>query len=125
MRPASRPSSKRPNQVVSDAARLVNPAGAVGVAGVYPERDLDPQPGATTDGHLTVPWATFFGKIVTVRFGRTNDRRYTTLLGDLICLGRARPGRVVIHHAGLDQAPELYRMFDRRQAGVIKVVLNP
>jgi hypothetical protein len=27
-------------------------------------------------------------------------------------------------HAGLDQAPELYRKYDRREAGVIKVVLN-
>lgn len=118
------PDRERPNQVVSDAARLVNPTGAVAVAGVYPERDLRPQPGGTADGNLTVPWATFFSKSVTVRFGRTNDRRYTTHLRDLITSGRARPGRIVTHHAGLDQAPELYRKYDRREAGVIEVVLN-
>lgn len=60
------PDRERPTQVISDAARLVNPTGAVAVAGVYPERDLDPQPGGTGDGHLTVPWATFFSKSVTV-----------------------------------------------------------
>jgi glutathione-independent formaldehyde dehydrogenase len=51
--------------------------------------------------------------------------RYTALLRDLIVSGRARPGRVVTHHAGLNQAPELYREFDRREAGVVKAVLHP
>jgi glutathione-independent formaldehyde dehydrogenase len=119
------PDRERPNQVIADAARLVNPAGAVGVAGVYPERDLDPQPGATGDGALTVPWGTFFSKGVAVRFGRTHDRRYTTHLRDLITSGRARPGVIVTHHAALDDAPELYRQFDKRENGVIKAVLHP
>lgn len=73
----------------------------------------------------TVPWATLFGTSVAVRFGRTNDRRYTTQLRDLITSGRARPGRIVTHHAGPHDAPELYRQFDRREGGVIKAILNP
>jgi glutathione-independent formaldehyde dehydrogenase len=119
------PDQERPDQVISDAARLVNPAGAVGIAGVYPEKDLDPRPGAAPDGRLTVPWGTFFGKGVTVRFGRTHDRRYTTPLRDLITSGRARPGRVVTHHGSLDDAPELYRHFDRRDHGIVKAVVHP
>ena len=119
------PDRERPNQVISDAARLLNPTGALAVAGVYPEKDLDPQPGASPDCHLAVPGATFFAKSVSVRFGRTNDRRYTTLLRDMITAGRARPGRIVTHHAGLDGAPDLYRQFDRRQNGVVKAVLRP
>jgi len=121
----AQPDRERPGQVIADAARLVNPAGAVGIAGVYPERDLDPRPGETTDGYLTVPWGTFFGKGVTVRFGRTHDRRYTTGLRDLITSGRARPGTIVTHHGSLRDAPELYRRFDRREGGVIKAVLHP
>jgi glutathione-independent formaldehyde dehydrogenase len=119
------PHQERPHQVISDAARLVNPAGAVGIAGVYPERDLDPRPGASSDGRLAVPWGTFFGKGVTVRFGRTHDRRYTTHLRDLITSGRARPGIVVTHHGSLDDAPELYRHFDRRTLGIVKAVVHP
>jgi threonine dehydrogenase-like Zn-dependent dehydrogenase len=53
------------------------------------------------------------------------DPRYTTYLRDLVRSGRPRPGRVVSHHAGLEQAPKLYRQLDRRQAGVIKVALDP
>jgi glutathione-independent formaldehyde dehydrogenase len=119
------PDRERADQVISDATRMVNPAGTVGIAGVYPERDQDPEPPATQDGRLTVPWGTFFGKGVTVRFGRTHDRRYTTRLRDLITSGRARPGIVVTHHGTLDDAPELYRQFDRRDHGVIKAVIHP
>jgi threonine dehydrogenase-like Zn-dependent dehydrogenase len=56
--------------------------------------------------------------------GRTHDRRYTTHLRDLIVSGRARPGRVVTHRGALDDAPGLYRRFDRREDGVVKAVLH-
>ncbi|HXC75918.1 MAG TPA: hypothetical protein VNU19_02595, partial [Candidatus Acidoferrum sp.] len=58
-------------------------------------------------------------------FGRTHDRRYTVLLRDLVLSGRARPGVVVTHHGRLADAPDLYREFDRRAAGIIKAVLHP
>jgi glutathione-independent formaldehyde dehydrogenase len=119
------PDQERPNQVIADAARLVNPTGTIGVAGVYPDKDLHPRPGATAREDLIAPWGTLFSKGVTVRFGRTHDRRYTLLLRDLVVSGRARPGVVVTHHRGLDDAPDLYRRFDRRDDGVIKAVLQP
>lgn len=119
------PERERPDQVIADAARLVNPVGAIAVAGVYPDRDLHPASGA--DGHedLVAPWGALFSKGVTVRFGRTHDRRYTVLLRDLVVAGRARPSVVVTHHGTLADAPELYRRFDRREDGVIKAVLRP
>jgi glutathione-independent formaldehyde dehydrogenase len=61
----------------------------------------------------------------TVNFGRTQDRRYTTLLRDLILTGRARPGRIVTHHRTLNDAPGFYESFDRRADGVVKAVLGP
>lgn len=114
-----------PSQVIDDAARLVNPTGAIGVAGVYPDKDLHPRPGTTMNEDLTAPWGTLFSKGVAVRFGRTHDRRYTRLLRDLVTSGRAKPGIVVTHHGSLTDAPELYHRFDRRQDGVIKAVLHP
>ncbi|WFE49320.1 glutathione-independent formaldehyde dehydrogenase [Micromonospora sp. WMMD1155] len=119
------PERERPNQVIADAARLVNPVGAIGVAGVYPDRDLRPAPGADDREDLVAPWGTLFSKGVAVRFGRTHDRRYTVLLRDLVVAGRARPSVVVTHHGTLADAPELYRRFDRREDGVIKAVLRP
>ncbi|MFJ6154769.1 glutathione-independent formaldehyde dehydrogenase [Micromonospora profundi] len=119
------PDQERPDQVIADAARLVNPAGAIAVAGVYPERDLHPRPGASSHEDLRAPWGTLFGKGVAVRFGRTHDRRYTVLLRDMVVAGRARPSVIVTHHGSLADAPELYRSFDRREHGVIKAVLHP
>ena len=117
--------AENPTQVVDDLARLMNPTGHVGIAGVYAEEDLAPAPGGHPDGRLTVPWATFFAKGVSVNFGRTHDRRYTVLLRDMITSGRAEPGQVVSHHGSLDDGPELYRLFDQRADGVIKAILHP
>ncbi|MEU5785749.1 glutathione-independent formaldehyde dehydrogenase [Micromonospora lupini] len=124
-RDRERPDQERPDQVIADAARLVNPAGSIGVAGVYPDKDLHPRPGASAREDLVVPWGTLFSKGVAVRFGRTHDRRYTVLLRDLVVAGRARPSMIVTHHGTLADAPELYRGFDRRENGVIKAVLRP
>ncbi|MCW3838490.1 alcohol dehydrogenase catalytic domain-containing protein [Micromonospora yasonensis] len=118
------PDQERPNQVIADAARLVNPTGAIGVAGVYPDTDLHPRPGATAHEDLVAPWGTLFSKGIAVRFGRTHDRRYTLLLRDLVVSGRARPGFIVTHHGTLTDAPQLYQRFDRRD-DVIKAVLHP
>ena len=120
----SAPARELPGQVVADIARLVNPDGAVGIAGVYTD-DPHPPEGALPGGQLAVPWATFFTNGLRVRFGRTDDRRYTTMLRDLILAGRARPGRIVTHHGTLDDAPRLYEAFDRREDGVVKAVFNP
>ncbi|MEU7850805.1 glutathione-independent formaldehyde dehydrogenase [Micromonospora parva] len=119
------PDRERPNQVITDAARLVNATGTIAVAGVYPDRDPHPAPGADGQEDLVAPWGALFAKGVAVRFGRTHDRRYTTLLRDLVVAGRARPSMIVTQHGTLADAPELYRRFDRREDGVIKVVLRP
>jgi glutathione-independent formaldehyde dehydrogenase len=119
------PGVENPGQVIDDLARLVEPGGHLGIAGVYAEKDLHPALAGHGDGRLTVPWATLFAKGVTVGFGRTHDRRYTVALRDLVLSGRARPGRIVSHHGGLTDAPRFYDEFDRRANGVIKAVLRP
>ena len=119
------PSRENPTQVIADLARLVNPTGHVAIAGVYAERDLHPAPEGSANGALRVPWATFFNKGISVNFGRTHDRRYTTRLRDLVVAGRARPGRIISHHGTLDDAPRLYDRFDRRTDGVVKAILRP
>ena len=57
-------------------------------------------------------------------FGRTNDRRYTTRLRDMVVAGRAHPGVVVTHHPRLDDAPAMYDAFDRRAGGILKAVFT-
>src|SRR5579875_2098651 len=124
-RDREQPNRELPTQVIDDLARLVNPTGHLGIAGVYADHDLDPAPEGRADGKLTVPWATLFSKGISVGFGRTHDRRYTTRLRDLVVDGRAHPGLIVTHHGGLADAPALFDAFDRREHDVIKAVLQP
>lgn len=119
------PDRERPMQVIDDLARLVNPTGYIGVAGVYVDKDLHPAPDGNADGALTVPWGVCFSKGIRIGFGRTHDRRYTTMLRDLVVAKRARPGAIVTHHGNLDDAPALFNEFDRRAGGVIKAVIHP
>jgi len=124
-RDRSHPDREAPGQVIGDLARLVNPTGRLGIAGVFTASDAAPAPeGGHADGSLQVPWAVLFNKGITVGFGRTHDRRYATHLRDLIISGRARPSQIITHHEALEDAPSIYDRFDRRVDGIVKAVFN-
>ena len=76
-------------------------------------------------GELTVPWATFFNKGISVSFGRDQDKRYDNMLRNMIVEGRIRPGKIVSHRLPITDAPRAFDLFDKRAGGVIKVVLDP
>ena len=57
--------------------------------------------------------------------GQTPVRAYSLLLRDLICAGRAKPSFIVSRHIPLDEAPDAYRKFDRREPGYTKVLIRP
>jgi glutathione-independent formaldehyde dehydrogenase len=114
-----------PNWIIESLAQLVNPTGRIAIVGVFPPSDpLGPDPAEKT-GHLTVPWATFFKKGISIGLGRDQDKRYDTMLRNMIVEGRASPGQIVSHRLPLSEAPAAYRHFDAREDGYIKVVLDP
>ena len=119
------PSHERPTQVIEDLARLVNVTGSLGIIGVYQPYD----PGAASEeaqrGEYVLPWALLWVKQLTIGTGSTQAKRYAFQLRDLIVTGRARPGFIVSHNVPLDEAPDAYRMFDKREPGYTKVVLKP
>lgn len=119
------PTREKANQVVENIADLVNYGGAVGIIGVYPKHDERPSESEGKNGSLVVPWGTFFSKGISIGTGRTNDRQYTRPLRDLVLTGRAHPDFVVTHHVRLDEAPEAYEVFAKRQDGMVKVVFRP
>jgi glutathione-independent formaldehyde dehydrogenase len=57
--------------------------------------------------------------------GQCPVKRYNRHLRNLIHAGKAQPSFIVSHHLRLDQAPEGYDHFDRRDDGWTKVVLHP
>jgi glutathione-independent formaldehyde dehydrogenase len=119
------PDQEKPDQVIHDLARLINPNGRLGIIGVFLPDDAKPAGEIEKRGDLTVPWQTLFKKSITVGMGRDNDERYNTQLRDMIITGRAKPGQIVSHRLPLSQAPDAFKKFDQRTEGYIKIVLDP
>ncbi len=117
-------SQENATQVLRNMVRLVNPAGHIGIVGVY----LAPDPGAKSDqarqGIFAMPMADLFDKSVTVGMGQCPVKRYNEHLRDLIIAGRVKPSKIVSHRISIDKAPEAYDKFDRRVEGYTKVLIK-
>lgn len=119
------PGREAPWKVIDDLVRLLNPAGRLGIIGVYVENDPLAATELARNGKLAAPWGSLFRKGIAVGLGRDHDERYNLFLRDLIISGRVRPGRIVSHRLPLDDAPSAFHNFDERREGWIKVVLDP
>lgn len=71
------------------------------------------------------PIGTAMNKNLTLRMGQCNTRRYMPHLLEHIRKGRIDGGEIISHRFPLEDAPEAYRMFARKEAGCRKVVLYP
>ena len=114
-----------PNIVLNQLIEAVNPTGALGIPGLYVPSD----PGGVDEnakrGALSINFGKLFEKGLRLGTGQCNVKRYNAYLRDLIIAGRAKPSFVVSHEIPLEQAPQAYQKFDRREDGYTKVILNP
>jgi threonine dehydrogenase-like Zn-dependent dehydrogenase len=62
-------------------------------------------------------------KSLTVRGGQANVIAHLDPVLSMLADGRLDPSPLVTHHMALDDAPEAYGIFDRREA--LKIVLTP
>ena len=108
---------ENPTAVLDDVALLVNPAGAIGIIGVIFADDPGGKTADAKKGIFPVPMGTIWGKGISIGTGQTPVKHISIMLRDLIVSGRASPGKIVSHHIGLDDAPEAYRLFDKRGVG--------
>lgn len=97
---------------VSEALRAVRKGGNVVIMGDY----------IGYANHF--PIGALMEKGVTVRTGQVHVQRYFRRLLESMLAGEYDPGFVVTHRVPLDEAPAAYRMFDRKENGVVKVVLT-
>lgn len=114
-----------PSWVTEAMAELLDPAGRVAIAGVWPPQDPAAAEAPLKHGKLTVPWSKLFNKNASIMMGRDDDKRWNRKLRDMIITGAAKPSQVVSHRLSLDEAPGAFAKFDARQEGYIKIVLNP
>lgn len=119
------PGQFKPNQVLMDLARIINPTGSLGIIGVYLEQD---PAGRTTDekqGNLVVPIGQLWSKGISFFTGQTPVKLYHAYLRDLIIAGKAKPSFIVTNQIKIDEAPQTYREFDKRESLVKAVIKFP
>jgi 2-desacetyl-2-hydroxyethyl bacteriochlorophyllide A dehydrogenase len=92
------------------ALRLARKAGTVVAIGVYAER---------CEVHMGVVWI----KAITLKTGHANVIGHVDRVLAMIAAGSLDPAGLVTHHMALDDAPEAYAIYDRREA--LKIVLQP
>jgi threonine dehydrogenase-like Zn-dependent dehydrogenase len=97
------------------AVKAVRRAGTVSLSGVY-GGEVDP-----------LPMMEMFDRGVTLRMGQCHVKRWIDDILPLVMDDSDPLGTLdmTTHHLPLDQAPHGYEMFQKKQDGCIKVVLNP
>jgi 2-desacetyl-2-hydroxyethyl bacteriochlorophyllide A dehydrogenase len=92
------------------AIRLTRKCGTVQTIGVYAER---------CEVHMGLLWI----KALKVCSGHANVIGHVDQVLELMSSGRLDPSALVTHHMKLEDAPEAYALYDRREA--LKIVLQP
>ena len=97
-------------RVLESAIRLTRACGAIQCVGVYAER---------AEVHMGLLWL----KALTLRGGHANVLGHVDRVLAMLAAGVLDPAPLVTHHMTLEQAPEAYATYDRREA--LKIVLSP
>ena len=71
------------------------------------------------------PMGPAFGKGLTFKMGQTHVHRYLKPLLERVEKGDIDPSFVITHRVSLDEVPDAYSMFQKRQDECIKVVIKP
>jgi 2-desacetyl-2-hydroxyethyl bacteriochlorophyllide A dehydrogenase len=95
---------------LGQALRLTRKCGTVQAVGVYAER---------AEVHMGLLWI----KSLHVCAGHANVIGHVDRVLALMAAGVLDPSPLVTHHMPLDEAPEAYALYDRREA--LKIVLRP
>jgi 2-desacetyl-2-hydroxyethyl bacteriochlorophyllide A dehydrogenase len=101
------------DQTITDAIFCAAPGGTVSVIG------------ANTNLALPVPMAVMLFKKLTLRVTLASIPSTWPALVPLVESGKLRPEQVFTHRLPLSEAAEAYRLFEQRDDGCLKVLLDP
>ncbi|MDB5641547.1 MAG: glutathione-dependent formaldehyde dehydrogenase [Hyphomicrobiales bacterium] len=104
--------SDRPH-ILREMIYVCRPGGVISVPGVY---------GGLVD---KIPMGVLMNKGLTIRTGQTHVNRWTDDLLRRIEEGQIDPSFVITHTVGLEEGPEMYKVFRDKQDSCVKVVLKP
>jgi len=114
-----------PSAVLENCIKVTRPTGGIGVPGLYVPSDPGAPDSNSGQGMLLISFGKLFEKGLTIGTGQCNVKSYNRYLRDMIISGRAKPSFVVSHEIGIDEAPQAYTKFDRREDGYTKVLIHP
>src|SRR5687768_16994904 len=101
------------SHVLREMAYVCRGAGTLSVPGVY---------GGIID---KFPIGMIMNKGLTIRTGQTHVNRWSEDLLRRIQEGQIDPSFVITHSVGLEQGPEMYKIFRDKHDGCVKVVMKP
>lgn len=99
--------------VLREMIYVCRPGGIISIAGVY---------SGLVD---KIPMGMAMNKGLSFRMGQTHVKRWTDDLLRRIENGEIDPSFVITHTVGLEEGPEMYKVFRDKQDSCIKVVLKP
>jgi len=119
------PKKEVPSIVLENCIAVTRPTGGIGVPGLYVPADPGAPDANAGSGKLLISFGKLFEKGLTVGTGQCNVKMYNRYLRDMIISGKAKPSFVVSHRIAIDEAPQAYTKFDRREDGYTKVLIHP
>ncbi len=99
--------------VLRQAIHCCRNFGTVSIVGVY---------GGFLD---KIPMGSAINRGLTFRMAQTPVQRYLPMLLERIQKGEIDPSFVITHRVSLEQGPEMYKTFNEKKDGCIKVVMKP
>ena len=109
----------KPLVVLETLMKLAKKGAIIGIPGLFAPTPADPE------GRVSFPIGYAFTKELGFRMGQCNVKNYNRYLMQVIKDGRIDPSVIITHREPLDRAPQLYEQFDKREGGIVKVMLKP
>ncbi|MCG2593285.1 glutathione-independent formaldehyde dehydrogenase [Ramlibacter sp. XY19] len=114
-----------PNLTMNNLVKTVKAAGSIGVVGVFVPEDPNAEDRLEKRGQMAFDFGAFWFKGQRMATGQANVKAYNRFLSRLIEKDKVKPSWIVSHEIPLEQAPQAYEKFDKREKGWTKVVLKP
>ena len=117
------PNQEKRNQVLMDIANVINAGGHVGLIGVYPKENPAADNEDEKQGNIMFPLGKLWEKGITIGMGQTPVKQLHVFLRNLIFDGKAKPSFIVSDRISIEDAPQIYSQFDKRDT-VVKPVIK-
>lgn len=117
------PSQEKANQVLLDIANVINAGGTIGIIGDYLKENPSADNENEKKGRLVLPWGDLWSKAVKIGTGQTPVKQLHVHLRNLIINGKAKPSFIISDRINIEDAPQTYSEFDKRD-NVVKPVIR-